>query len=391
MQQDPDGYYARLGVAPTATPAAILAAWRRQARRLHPDVPVTGSTQAFVALKAAYDVLSDPAQRRAYDRRAAAEVPRGWPAAAPPFSARAPDASAPFAPAPDGMTSDGITPDGMTPGTAAPAPGTDLRFFLWIGFLVASAAGAGWLMLAISRGPTASLGTADPPPAATAEAAGAPSSHLPRARPAGRPNHYVLPGLGAAWVWRRDPHSGGHMRPMAELPAFAPVEVRGLDPASGRMEIRLAGGATGFVSGARLAAGDAAAAHLAMCADRAGPPPASGEVLARGGTGSAWMTLRNSNVEPVVVKLRNPRGQVVASVFLSPGAHVVLRGLPPGPWITDFAVGEFWSRACRIFAAGERAQRFRRAVGSGSVVDLPPDLPPPAMPVDIPDSQFARP
>ena len=72
----------------------------------------------------------------------------------------------------------------------------------------------------------------------------------------------------------------------------------------------------------------------------------------------------------------------------SPGSP---RGLPPGPWITDFAVGEFWSRACRMFAAGERAQRFRRAVGSGSVVDLPPDLPPPAMPVDIPDSQFAHP
>ncbi len=31
------------------------------------------------------------------------------------------------------------------------------------------------------------------------------------------------------------------------------------------------------------------------------------------------------------------------------------RGLPPGPWITDFAVGEFWSRACRMFAGGERA------------------------------------
>ena len=382
MQQDPDGYYARLGVAPTATPAAILAAWRRQARRLHPDVPGTGSTQAFVALKAAYDVLSDPALRRAYDRRATAATGPEWPAAAPPFSARAPDASAADRTAPDGMS---------RPGTAVPAGGADLRFFLWIGFLVASAAGAGWLMLAISRGPTAGLGSAGPPPAATAAVTTAPSSRLPPAHPAGRPNHYVLPGLGAAWVWQRDHRSGGHLRPMAELPAFTPVEVRGLDPASGRMEIRLAGGATGFVAGARLSAGDATAAHLAMCADRAGPPPASGDVLARSGTGSAWLTLRNSNVEPAVVKLRNPRGQVVASVFLGPGAHVVLRGLPPGPWITDFAVGEFWSRACRMFAAGERAQRFRRAVGSGSVVDLPPDLPPPAMPVDISDSVFAHP
>jgi len=374
VQQDPDGYYARLGVSPTATPAAILAAWRRQARRLHPDVPGTGSTAAFVALKAAYDVLSDPARRRAYDRHAAA------------FPQDRSAASGPSATMPAGTMPAGTAP----PGVGEPVAGIDLRLFLWIGFLVLSTAGAGWLMLAIARGPTSGLGAAGPVPAAPTEVAAA-RPRLPLAHPDGPPNHYVLPGLGAARVWQRDPSSGGEARPVAELPDFAPVNVRGLDPTSGRMEISLAGGSVGFVSAARLAAGDETAAHLAMCADRAGPPPASGEVLTRGGTGSAWVALHNRDVEPVVVKLRDARGRVVASMFLGPGARGVLRRLPPGPWITDFAVGEFWSRACQMFAAGERAQRFRGALGSGSVVDLPPDLPPPAMPVDISDSVFAHP
>ena len=55
--QDPEGFYARLGVAPTAMPEAITAAYRRRARLVHPDVPETGDAAAFMALKQAYDVL----------------------------------------------------------------------------------------------------------------------------------------------------------------------------------------------------------------------------------------------------------------------------------------------------------------------------------------------
>ncbi len=69
---DPDGYYLCLGLEPSATRAEIVAAFRGKARILHPDVPKTGNARAFLAVRQAYDVLSNPLQRAAYDRRAAA-------------------------------------------------------------------------------------------------------------------------------------------------------------------------------------------------------------------------------------------------------------------------------------------------------------------------------
>ena len=57
MIRDPDRYYAALGVDPAASTATIVAAFRRQAHRVHPDVPHTGDTKASIALKAAYDIL----------------------------------------------------------------------------------------------------------------------------------------------------------------------------------------------------------------------------------------------------------------------------------------------------------------------------------------------
>ncbi len=70
MNHDPQGFYQRLDLNSTAPADAIHAAYRRKARLLHPDIPVTGSVAAFVALKEAYDVLSDPLRRAAYDRAA---------------------------------------------------------------------------------------------------------------------------------------------------------------------------------------------------------------------------------------------------------------------------------------------------------------------------------
>ena len=67
---DPGGYYDRLGLEPAATQAEIVAAFRAKARLLHPDVPRTGNASAFVAMKQAYDVLSNAERRAAYDRAA---------------------------------------------------------------------------------------------------------------------------------------------------------------------------------------------------------------------------------------------------------------------------------------------------------------------------------
>ncbi|HET7762607.1 MAG TPA: molecular chaperone DnaJ [Phycicoccus sp.] len=61
-------YYAELGVARDATAEEIKRAYRRAARRLHPDVnPGAEAEEQFKRVSQAYDVLGDPEKRRNYD------------------------------------------------------------------------------------------------------------------------------------------------------------------------------------------------------------------------------------------------------------------------------------------------------------------------------------
>ncbi len=61
-------YYADLGVARDATAEDIKRAYRKSARRYHPDVnPGPEAEEQFKKLSQAYDVLSDPDKRQAYD------------------------------------------------------------------------------------------------------------------------------------------------------------------------------------------------------------------------------------------------------------------------------------------------------------------------------------
>lgn len=63
-------YYASLGVPRTATPDEIKKAYRKLARKHHPDLN-PGDKQAeekFKAVQEAYDVLSEPEKRKRYDR-----------------------------------------------------------------------------------------------------------------------------------------------------------------------------------------------------------------------------------------------------------------------------------------------------------------------------------
>jgi hypothetical protein len=67
-REDKD-YYAILQVHPRAEPEVIEAAYRRLSRKYHPDV--SGQADAgrrMRDLNEAFEVLSDPARRRAYDR-----------------------------------------------------------------------------------------------------------------------------------------------------------------------------------------------------------------------------------------------------------------------------------------------------------------------------------
>ena len=62
-------YYGVLGVEPSAGDAEIKTAYRRLARKYHPDVSKeAGAEDKFKALNEAYEALRDPAKRKAYDQ-----------------------------------------------------------------------------------------------------------------------------------------------------------------------------------------------------------------------------------------------------------------------------------------------------------------------------------
>lgn len=70
--EQPD-YYETLQISPTAEPEVIQAAYGRLAQKYHPDRnPHPTAARRMAELNAAYEVLSDPARRRAYDRSRAA-------------------------------------------------------------------------------------------------------------------------------------------------------------------------------------------------------------------------------------------------------------------------------------------------------------------------------
>jgi Ca-activated chloride channel family protein len=67
-------FYTLLGLPHSATPEDIRRSYHKAAKRLHPDTNVgPGETELFLDVQQAYQVLSDPARRSAYDATLPAE------------------------------------------------------------------------------------------------------------------------------------------------------------------------------------------------------------------------------------------------------------------------------------------------------------------------------
>lgn len=337
---DPSGYYAALGVRPEAGELELKAAFRQRARKLHPDVPGTGNAEAFRRLTAAYKILSDPHERRNYDRGAA-------------FT--------------------------NTAATSTVPPRAQLRpsrqgLWIAVGGAVAVAC-CTWLLVATIGG--ADRGETNPPPIkatldkpADASAVQASTPVVPVSKLAGPPTHYVLPGSGPAILWRGAP--GASLARIGSLPPFTRVHAEGTVK-DGLQPVALAGGAKGFIEAERLMAGDARDAERARCAYSAGIPPINGELLTTGASGPARLTLENRAPTSAVVTLLRSDGQVAVRVFLAAGATANLNGLSGAPWTEQAEFGELWSRACTSFVSGSRIQRSLRLIKPGTTVPVDPD------------------
>ncbi|HEY4044969.1 MAG TPA: DnaJ domain-containing protein [Rhodopila sp.] len=341
---DPKGYYARLGLQPVAAQAAVVAAFRARARILHPDVADTGDAVAFVAVREAYDVLSDPERREDYDRSARQGVAA---IVEPEVTGRRP--------AFDRAAAAVVRPLHLS--RSAVLVVTGLTAFLGLclyevaSHLLAKPA-------VVSAGIRPNAATVEPlsPDAHRAVLYGPAPVRL-----AGKPNFYVVPASSPTFLWHHDP-TRNVLVPLGQLPAFSSVQAIRLVRQNGMLEVLISDGANGFIAADHLTPGDPDAARSAYCGYNAGPTPRDGEVLERRGSGGATLTVENRAVQPAVVKLRDTAGAVAVAVFLGPAGHASLAGLPEGLYRPEFAVGELWSRACNVFAAGMRARRMDTAI-----------------------------
>jgi curved DNA-binding protein CbpA len=210
MSDDPSGYYATLDVHPRADLVAITAAFRRKARVLHPDVPGSGDAEAFMRVKAAYDVVGDVERRAAYDRaaRAAMAVAR-------------------------------TAPDVPEPALRWPRL-SDLPAAVWVAFGCVLLVSVAMTLVHIGRSPPIPAGPVIRPAAPPGASSGA--LPKPASLPAGGPSsHYVSPGPDAV-LWRYDASRAAYV-PAGHAVAFSPVQVLQLVPQHGLMEVRLAAAA----------------------------------------------------------------------------------------------------------------------------------------------------
>ena len=78
--EKPKDYYVILGVARNASTAAIKRAFRRLAKKYHPDLSARATTEDFQDLQNAYETLADDERRRRYDESLVRDLfkPLSW-------------------------------------------------------------------------------------------------------------------------------------------------------------------------------------------------------------------------------------------------------------------------------------------------------------------------
>jgi hypothetical protein len=134
MQSSLRDPYRILQVAPHAEIEVIEAAYRRLARKYHPDVDSSASaTQRMQEINWAYEILSDPAKRAKYDTSVRSATPRprpGYRPKHPPPSPRSSQSTTARS-APSRTTSTAPTP-------AESSPSFLRRYWFWIVLVIAA-------------------------------------------------------------------------------------------------------------------------------------------------------------------------------------------------------------------------------------------------------------
>jgi hypothetical protein len=368
---DPKGYYALLGVTPDASASDITAAFRRLARVLHPDIPHTGNAERFMAVRQAYDLLSDPRQRASYDLVTDyIRLDRD-------------DTGHQTVPFPPAM----VEPPMRRPRLS------DVPVLAWIilGLIVVVSGYQVFDHLTTSGSAPPMVRPRTPAVPATI---GDREAAIPRpsrpSRLAGTPNHYATPGTGPITIWRVEGETN-RLIPFGQLQPFTPVQALRLFRQAGMIEIKVTDATVGLVAAARLMPGNEVAAQRAFCIFHAGPAPQNAEMIDLKVQGNQALVVQNREASPAVVKLRDRGGQLVASFFVGPGEEAHVSGLPIGDFRTDFAFGEVWSKPCGGFAVGMRAWRMPeyRAVAALTPLTIPPDPTGPNQPVELSDLAFS--
>jgi len=359
MASDPEGHYTVLELPPEASAEDITAAFRRAAKRLHPDVPQTGDRVAFLRLQEAYQVLSDPIRRAEYDSANRLAARPGW---------RQEERELAF-----------VRPVAWR-----------VPRFLGVGLAVVTllaVAQVGWRLL---MAPTPSLRRLENPPLASVPMPAMPARDEP-ARPdppallAG--DHFIAPASSPAILWQRTDDRTGYMR-AGQLEAFVPVALLRPVAEDGRAEIRAPNGQSGFVDATRLLPGDARAARHAACLYNAGAPPRGGTVLVRPPGGAASAMVENREDRPIVFKLRDAAGAVAGAIYLTPRGQGTIGNLVAGRYRAEFAVGDLWSAGCGMFMAGMRARRLPQPRDLSGVVRF--SISAATAADDISDDEFRR-